>query len=103
MRDLTAAEAFQFPRVFYPDPERPGGRARWLSIPVRALDDEPDLEDLLRVAGPAARNSEHDAGRIEVPEPVWDAWATGRVIGVVWDAEDEADLVATGDAMRGAR
>ena len=55
VRDLTAAEAFQFPRVFYPDPERPGGRVRWVSIPVRALDEEPDLDELVRGVGAAAR------------------------------------------------
>ena len=55
-RDLTAAEAFQFPRVTYPDPDAPGGRSRWVSLPVRALDEEPDLSDELTViAGPGSR------------------------------------------------
>jgi hypothetical protein len=94
VRDLTALEAFQFPRVTYPDPDAPGGRARWVSLPVRALDDEPDLDELVRELGRAARNSEHDAGRIEVREDAWDAWVDGRVIGVAWDAADEAELLA---------
>jgi hypothetical protein len=102
VRDLTAAEAFQFPRVFYPDPERPGGRVRWVSIPVRALDDEPDLDELVRAAGKNARNSEHDAGRIEVREDVFDAWAVGQVIGLAWDPDDEADLFATAEALQRA-
>ncbi|MFO0651598.1 MAG: hypothetical protein U0326_35580 [Polyangiales bacterium] len=100
MRDLTAAEAFQFPRVFYPDPERPGGRVRWVSIPVRALDEEPDLDELVRTVGTGARNSEHDAGRIEIREDVFDAWSAERVIGLAWDPVDEADLFATAEALR---
>lgn len=100
VRDLTAAEAFQFPRVFYPDPERPGGRVRWVSIPVRALDEEPDLDELVRTAGTGARNSEHDAGRIEIREDVFDAWSAERVIGLAWDPVDEADLFATAEALR---
>ncbi len=102
VRDLTAAEAFQFPRVFYPDPERPGGRVRWVSIPVRALDEEPDLDELVRHAGGAARNSEHDAGRVEVREDVFDAWAAHRVIGVAWDPDDEPSLFAAAEALRRA-
>ena len=102
VRDLTAAEAFQFPRVFYPDPERPGGRVRWVSIPVRALDEEPDLDELVRGAGAAARNSEHDAGKIEVREDVFDAWSNEHVIGLAWDPDDEAALFAAADALRRA-
>lgn len=102
MRDLTAAEAFQFPRVFYPDPERPGGRVRWVSIPTQALDEEPELDELIRGAGKGARNSEHDAGRIEVREDIFDAWAVDRVIGLAWDPADERDLFATAEAVRRA-
>ncbi len=102
VRDLTAGEAFQFPRVFYPDPERPGRRVRWVSIPTRALDEEPDLDELVRGAGKAARNSEHDAGRIEVREDVFDAWAVDRVIGLAWDPVDEVDLFATAESVRRA-
>lgn len=102
MRDLTAAEAFQFPRVFYPDPERPGARVRWVSIPVRALDEEPDLDELVRDVGRGARNSEVDPGRIEVREDVYDAWSVGRVIGLAWDPDDEADLFATAEALQRA-
>ena len=100
VRDLTAAEAFQFPRVTYPDPDAPGGRTRWVSVPVRALDEEPDLDELIRELGPAARNSEHDAGHIEVREDAWESGVRGRVIGVGWDAEDEADLLAIARRLR---
>lgn len=100
VRDLTAAEAFQFPRVTAPDPDAPGGRGRWVSIPVRALDEEPDLDELVRELGPAARNSEHDPGRIEVREAVWDERVRARVIGVAWDPADEAELLAIAQRLR---
>lgn len=100
VRDLRPIEAFQFPRVFYPDPERPGGRVRWVSIPVRALDEEPDLDGMVRAAGPLARNSEHDAGRIEVREDHFDAWATETVIGVMWEPEHEAELFALAQSFQ---
>jgi hypothetical protein len=100
VRDLTAAEAFQFPRVVYPDPDAAEGRSRWVSFPVSALDDEPDLDELVRELGSAARNSTHDAGRIEVREDVWDAHVRGRVIGVLWDAADEAELLAIARRLR---
>ena len=100
VRDLTAAEAFQFPRVTVPDPDAPGGRSRWVSIPVRALDDEPDLDELVRELGPAARNSEHDAGCIEVREALWDERVRARVIGVAWDPADEAALLAIAQRLR---
>lgn len=100
VRDLTAAEAFQFPSVTYPDPDAPEGRSRWVSLPVSALDDEPDLDELIRELGPAARNSAHDAGRIEVREDPWLASVRGRVIGVAWDAADEPELLAVARRLR---
>lgn len=103
VRDLTALEAFQFPVVTYPDPTRPGERVRWMSVPTSALDDEPDLLEMLQFAGAEARNSEHDAGRVEVPEALWRRWAEGRVIGVAWDAADEAALFAEAERLRAAR
>jgi hypothetical protein len=97
VRDLTAAEAFQFDRVIYPDGN--GGRERWVSIPVRALDDEPDIAEMVRNRTMFARNSEHDPGRIEVREVLWDEWALSAVVGVIWEAEDESDLLAKAASM----
>ncbi len=102
VRDLTEAEAFQFPRVTAAHPDDPTRRAVFVSVPVRALDDEPDLVEMLDAVGAAARNSEDDAGRVEVLETAWDAWARGRVIGVLWEAEDEAALFETAEAKRAA-
>lgn len=103
VRDLTAAEAFQFPRVVYPDPARPGERTYWVSVPLAAVDEEPDLQEMLRHVGAAARPSAYDPGHVEVPEDAWDEWSVGHVIGVLWDAADEADLIATAEALRAGR
>ena len=99
VRDLTASEAFQLPRVTYPDPARPGERLRYVSISPRALREDPDLRDVL----PRGRPAPHEPGTYEVPESDWDAWARTYVVGVLWDAADEEALFTLAESLRASR
>ncbi len=101
VRDLTAAEAFQFPRVTYPHPDdTSGARLRYVAVPLASAAVEPDLAEVIALAGRRARRPVGDPV-VEVPEDVWDPWIAGRVVGVIWDAADEDGLLATAEALGG--
>lgn len=102
VRDLTAAEAFELPRVRSIDPST-GAVADYVSIPRTALDEDADLlGDVISFAGPRAIAVGGDRGSVEVPAEVWDAWAERRVIGLGWEPSDEAGILSRAEAM-GAR
>lgn len=100
VRDVTALEAFAFPTVTRADPEAPGGRARFLAIPRGAAAEEPELREAIAMAGARAIEPEDDPGVIEVPWSLWEPWAKTQVIGLRWDAADEADLIREAEALR---
>ncbi len=99
VRDLTAAEAFPFPRVTEVDPGAPEGRVRYINVPWRIVREEPDLAEVISLAGPRALRP---AGEpvVQIPEDIWDPWVHNRVIGVLWDADDEDDLLSTAESLR---
>ncbi len=90
VRDLTAAEAFQFPRVRSVDP-RTGVAAGYVAIPRTALAEDADL---LGAVVEEAGERVLDAGpTLEVPEELWDAWAPAQVIGLGWEPDDESEIL----------
>lgn len=97
VRDVTALEAFPFPRVTRATQD---GRAQYLAIPRAAAAEEPELREAIAHAGAAAREPEDDPEVIEVPLSVWEPWARAQVIGMRWDAADEADLLREAEALR---
>ena len=101
--DLLAHNAYAFQRVTYADPSAPDGRARYVQIPSSEVREEPDLRDVVSLAGSAARRCEHTPSLIEVPEHVWDGWADDRVVGLLWAADDEADIFAKAESLRASR
>lgn len=102
VRDLTAAEAFELPRVRSIDPTT-NELTAYVSIPRAALDEDADLlGDVIAFAGPRAIAVGGDRGSVEVPEEVWEAWADARVIGLGWEPSDEAGILSRAEAM-GAR
>jgi len=102
VRDLTAAQAFEFPRVRSIDPTT-GAVAAYVSISRAALDEDADLlADVIAFAGPRAIVVGGHRGTVEVPEEVWDVWASDRVIGLGWDPSDEAGILARAESL-GAR
>lgn len=103
VHDLAASKAFQFNRVTYADPSAPEGRARWIQIPSATVREEPDLREVLDLARDSMRRNEHTPSLIELPEAVWDAWAEHRIVGLIWDAADEKDLMATAERLRASR
>ena len=102
VRDLTAAQAFELPRVRSIDPTTAALTA-YVSIPRAALDEDADLlADVIAFAGPRAIAVAGDRGPVEVPEEIWDAWASDRVIGLGWEPADEAAILARAESL-GAR
>lgn len=102
VRDLTAAQAFEFPRVRSVDPTT-GAVTPYVAIPREALDEDHDLlAAVIAFAGPRAIAPGGDRGPVEVPEEVWDAWASDRVIGLGWEPSDEAAILARAGSL-GAR
>jgi hypothetical protein len=102
VRDLTAAQAFEFPRVRSLDPSNDTLTA-YVSITREALDEDADLlADVIAFAGPRAITVGGARGTVEVPEEVWDAWASDRVIGLGWEPSDEAAILARAESL-GAR
>ncbi|MBL8604809.1 MAG: hypothetical protein JNK72_22975 [Myxococcales bacterium] len=99
VRDLRAAEAFQFPTVSHPHPERPGAREVWVRVPDEAIEAEPDLAEFVASLGFAARPSAVEAGFTEVPEAAWRRFGD-TVIGIVWEPEHEQALFDTAEAVR---
>ncbi len=102
VRDLTAAQAFEFPRVRSIDPTN-DSITDYVSITRSALDEDADLlADVIAFAGPRALVVGGPRGTVEVPEEIWDAWANDRVIGLGWEPADEAGILARAEAL-GAR
>ncbi len=102
VRDLTAAQAFEFPRVRSVDPTS-GTITAYVSISRAALDEDADLlADVIAFAGPRAIAVGGPRGTVEVPEEVWDVWASDRVIGLGWEPSDEAAILARAESL-GAR
>jgi hypothetical protein len=91
-RDLTADEVYLYPRLVSARPD--GSVARVVELPPDATKEEPTLEALLRLAGDQSVPSRDRPGAWEIPEALWDAWATDTIVGVAWDAADEPDLLA---------
>lgn len=102
VRDLTAAQAFEFPRVRSIDPTSEL-LTSYVAISREALDEDPDLlADVIAFAGLRAITAAGDRGAVEVPEEIWDAWASDRVIGLGWEPSDEAAILARAETL-GAR
>ncbi len=102
VRDLTAAEAFQFPVTVSPHPTLPGASERWVRLPDAVVEDEPDLTEFVASLGLAARPAPFDPSYTEVPAEAWERFGP-TVLGVVWDPADEVDLLARADALRAGR
>jgi hypothetical protein len=99
VRDLTAAQAFEFPRVRSIDPAT-GAVTPYVSITREALDEDADLlGDVIAFAGSRALHVGGPRGTVEVPEEIWDAWASDRVIGLGWNPSDEADILARAESL----
>lgn len=98
--DVTALQAFQFPKVTRAEPDAPGGRAQYLAIPRAAAQEEPELREAIAMAGARARRPEDDPGVIELPVSLWEPWASAQVIGLRWDAADEEDLLREAEQQR---
>lgn len=98
--DVTAFDAFPFPRVTRADPAAPGGRATFIALPRKAIGEEPELREALAMAGDAARSPDDDPSVIELPWSLWEPWARAMVIGLRWDAADEDALVAEAERLR---
>ena len=58
------------------------------------MPDEPDLADVIALAGDRALRVE-GGSFVQVPQDVWDPWVLDRVIGVLWDSADEEGLIET--------
>lgn len=99
IRDLTAAQAFEFPRVRSIDPST-DAIAPYVSITREALDEDGDLlADVIAFAGPRAITVGGPRGTVEVPEEVWEAWASDRVIGLGWAPSDEQAILARAESL----
>lgn len=103
VRDITAWEAFQYPRVIVRDPSAPEGRAVYVSIPEAALAEESELREVLAEADDRVRRTDEEPGVVQVPLDVWEPWARAMVIGVAWDAADEDELLGTAERLRALR
>lgn len=102
VRDLTAAEAFELPRVRSIDPTN-GQLTAYVTISREVLDHDADLlDDVIAFAGPRAIAIGGAGGGVEVPEEVWEAWAEAQVIGLGWEPSDEAAILGRAESM-GAR
>jgi hypothetical protein len=99
IRDLTAAQAFEFARVRSIDPAT-GDITAYVSITREALDEDGDLlADVIAFAGPRALTVGGPRGTVEVPEEIWEAWASDQVIGLGWEPADEAAILARAESL----
>lgn len=98
--DVTALEAFAFPRVTRPSTTGSGALETLIALPRKAIDEEPELHEAIAMAGDAARSPEDDPAVCEIPWALWEPWARSRVIGLRWDAADEEALLAEAEKLR---
>lgn len=95
--DVTAFEAFAFPRVTR---SIDGARREFLSVPREAAQSEPELAQFVAMMASEVRSPDDDPGRVELPYEAWASWSRTQVIGVRWDASDEEELLREAAAQR---
>lgn len=99
VHDVTALEAYEFPRITRVSP-RGEGRVEYLALPRALAASEPELVEFLSTHEGAAVPSPEDPTVIEVPWTIWEPWARACVVGLRWDAADEEDLLREADAQQ---